>query len=987
MEKRIRLLDTAIASTSAEKQSINWNLCMLCQLQTDEKLINPELNKKFSTVGYGYENLSKNLLQFKDLGEVPFGICLSELHNEESSLSETMMKNKAQWHRSCYTKCNVQKLGRAINRKFKKSSDSHSPVKTRSKISYDTNTKSGVEKCFFCNKPDKEENLHKVSTNNIDTNVRLMATELKDAGLLAKLSSGDMFAIDAFYHLSCLMTLKNRYRASKCASKIDNKRESVHALVFGELVGYIEEKRNEEGLIPLFKLSDLSKMYRDRLSQIDPGLSQNVHSTRLKNKLLEHIPGLQAQQHGKQVLLMFNEDISETINIAISHVTHQDSIHLVRAAQIIRNDLQKVKFDFDGSFKECKELVPQTLRTLINMIMEGPNIEKQSCTNTRKRNIADNIAQLIMFNYSKNMSPKENVAVRHFSDRETPLSIYLSLMLHAHTRKREVIDKLHKLGLCISYDRLLTITAAVSNAVCAQYIEEGVVCPLNLQKELFLVGAVDNIDHNTSSMTSKDSFHGTAISLIQFPDDSSENISRNRKQLQKGQKNIISLPQFYSQVNPVTSVSDPKVPQSQFSFHTLDGILTNQGDRQIEWLHEIRVLLEKDTLGDDEFISWAAFHATRNPKSIPVSTMALLPLFHENAHSEAMMLHAMNVITNAIKHLNPKQVPVFSCDQPLFAISKYLQWKYPATHGEGNIVVMMGGLHIEMNFIKLLGDWLTGSGWTTALVQADITTSGRANGILKCQHMTRSRYAHQVTAAALSTLCQMAYEIYTESNSDILSFSEWCEHESREHPQFKYWYTTLELQLIMLRFIFSIRTGDFKLYIKVLQQMVVWIFALDHTNYSRWLPVHIRDMISLEIKHPLIYKEFIEGHFVVHKSSNVFSLIAIDQAHEQMNELIKGSGGAVGLFDNPQALQRWMVAGPEVVRMLEEYETLYSGDEPQSESKHHEMVPSFQKKFQKDVKALKISLQDMGNPFRDDSKELYTLDTKAVVADSTAREL
>ena len=114
----------------------------------------------------------------------------------------------------------------------------------------------------------------------------------------------------------------------------------------------------------------------DRLSQIDPGLSQNVHSTRLKNKLLEHIPGLQAQTHGQQVLLMFNEDISETINIAISHVTHQDAIHLVRAAQIIRNDLQKVKFDFDGSFKECNvELVPQTLRTLINMIMEGPDIK------------------------------------------------------------------------------------------------------------------------------------------------------------------------------------------------------------------------------------------------------------------------------------------------------------------------------------------------------------------------------------------------------------------------------------------------------------------------------------------------------------------------------------------------------------------------------------------------------------------------------------
>ena len=32
-----------------------------------------------------------------------------------------------------------------------------------------------------------------------------------------------------------------------------------------------------------------------------------------------------------------------------------------------------------------------------------------------------------------------------------------------------------------------------------------------------ICGAVDNIDHNTSARTAHDSFHGTAISLIQFP--------------------------------------------------------------------------------------------------------------------------------------------------------------------------------------------------------------------------------------------------------------------------------------------------------------------------------------------------------------------------------------------------------------------------------------------------------------------------------------
>jgi len=54
--------------------------------------------------------------------------------------------------------------------------------------------------------------------------------------------------------------------------------------------------------------------------------------------------------------------------------------------------------------------------------------------------------------------------------------------------------------------------------------------------------------------------------------------------------------------------------------------------------------------------------------------------------------------------------------------------------------------------------------------------------------------------------------------------------------------------------------------------------------------------------------------------TRVFSALPIDQAHEQNNALIKGDGGAVGLTENPSALHRWMVAGPEVSRVVEEFE-------------------------------------------------------------------
>ena len=82
-------------------------------------------------------------------------------------------------------------------------------------------------------------------------------------------------------------------------------------------------------------------------------------------------------------------------------------------------------------------------------------------------------------------------------------------------------------------------------------------------------------------------------------------------------------------------------------------------------------------------------------------------------------------------------------DQPLFAISKQIQWQQ-SNLGEDKYVVMMGPLHIEMMLLKTVGDWLEGSGWSDALAEAGITTQGRADSLTKASTVARSRYAHQV---------------------------------------------------------------------------------------------------------------------------------------------------------------------------------------------------------------------------------------------------
>ena len=81
----------------------------------------------------------------------------------------------------------------------------------------------------------------------------------------------------------------------------------------------------------------------------------------------------------------------------------------------------------------------------------------------------------------------------------------------------------------------------------------------------------------------------------------------------------------------------------------------------------------------------------------------MLPLFYEKAATPAMIKHGMDVIKNAIEHLNPGQIPVTTFDQPLFALAKHIQWRWPETHGESKHVVMLGGLHIEDGSVEYSG--------------------------------------------------------------------------------------------------------------------------------------------------------------------------------------------------------------------------------------------------------------------------------------------
>lgn len=182
----------------------------------------------------------------------------------------------------------------------------------------------------------------------------------------------------------------------------------------------------------------------------------------------------------------------------------------------------------------------------------------------------------------------------------------------------------------------------------------------------------------------------------------------------------------------------------------------------------------------------------------------MLPLFHEDSKSVAMIQHSMNMIKLAVQKVKQDLLPVITLDQPLYAIAKNIQWSWPGSYGEKQFVRVLGGLHIEMAGLKVIGDWLEDSGWVEALTQAKVASAGTAKCFLKASHVTRTRHAHQVTASTFYIWLKKAYTQYLETlepGCQPESFDDWCKERVQEIPQFQFWHSALQLELLALTYV------------------------------------------------------------------------------------------------------------------------------------------------------------------------------------------
>ena len=183
--------------------------------------------------------------------------------------------------------------------------------------------------------------------------------------------------------------------------------------------------------------------------------------------------------------------------------------------------------------------------------------------------------------------------------------------------KRTLVDTLFDLGLCISYQQVLDISTELGNKICYHYEAEQAVCPPKLKSHLFTTAAVDNIDHNPSSVSAQDSFHGTGISLFQHPDETCTGVKRKVCEIpQNTQRSykikLAELPQTYTLVKPANILRQHcTVPDVKHPMKADCQLIPQATEKEVMWLEHVKAVVATDHLQEDETVSWAAYHSSR----------------------------------------------------------------------------------------------------------------------------------------------------------------------------------------------------------------------------------------------------------------------------------------------------------------------------------------------------------------------------------------
>ncbi|CAH3175616.1 unnamed protein product [Porites evermanni] len=616
-----------------------------------------------------------------------------------------------------------------------------------------------------------------------------------------------------------------------------------------------------------------------------------------------------------------------------------------------------------------------------------------------------------------------------------PKHTSLAICVHHLTTSKRLIELLNRMGHCVSYDEMRAVNTSIAEDVLAKAEEFGTVIPTVIKAGSFVQIAADNNDLNEETIDGKNTTHATTMVIYQnrtFGPDPPPNPVEQRPK----RRSLQATGTVYDIEQCSVRGRRPAVTDhvGSVDMKWYDDLNNETGTaRKADFIWTLLRLCPKkfgeavvaDVFEKQSIPSWAGFNAILYPEMPVVSNIGYCPMI-DGSSNDFSTIYTVLKHAQKISAAMGQADAVVTFDLAIYSKAKEIQWRFPNEFS--NVVVRMGGFHVVLNFLSLLGKKFADSGLDDLLIESGVYAAGSTSALMKGKSYNRGIRAHKLCLEVFFRLMWDAFILWYESRDekipeepvlhkivDCVRAVESDKESARESVRkittdlteitdlfaifksenqersnlFAFWDEYCSMVTTLLQFLKAERTGNWKLHLSSTAAMLPQFFAMDRQNYARYLPVYLADMQKLELTHPEVYKEFAEGNHSISRSGQPFSQVSTDMALEQsINADSKSSGGVIGISQSPSALERWFLTIHERASITSALKAMF-GLQDGEQASHKEAAPRRVRRDEEDVKKM-ISCFSSGlmtNPFNLDSDALLNIATGVVLPEDVAQTL
>lgn len=289
----------------------------------------------------------------------------------------------------------------------------------------------------------------------------------------------DLIAEEAQYHTDCYVNFRHIKKYDKDGRPASDKYDAVLQLLFD----YIENHDECQYTLPQLK---------ELINNLSGGENFEISDYILKTRLKKHFEDtvILTEALGSRPLVITFTETAHNILHEEWYSQRKKNMETERlrvvemAAEIIRQDIRGAPIDLttypsiDDMGDGGTYLIPQSLNVLMNIIIQG-----------RRKKGADKSRSVTTICHSTMSASRP----RSFL---SPLQLGLSVHLHSKYGSRHLIDLLHSLSLCASYNETVAYLNAANDNVQPE-----------ITQDAFTQFVFDNADVNTTTIDGHGTIH------------------------------------------------------------------------------------------------------------------------------------------------------------------------------------------------------------------------------------------------------------------------------------------------------------------------------------------------------------------------------------------------------------------------------------------------------------------------------------------------